>query len=225
MREIILDTETTGLKALGDDRVIEIACLEIINKKQTGNTFHVYINPERDVPLEATRVHNITTSFLLDKPVFSEIADDFLNFIAGDPLVIHNAPFDMGFLNAELKRLSLGPLPKTRAFCTLALARQKFPGAGNSLDALCKRFRIDLSKRKYHGALVDCELLAQVYVELLGGRQGTLAFAPNQKNNVEKSVSVQKIKREARTFPMNEQEHQDHLNFIETLKDPLWKKI
>lgn len=224
MREIILDTETTGLKSKGDDRIIEIACLEIINKKQTGNTFHVYINPERDVPLEATRVHNITTSFLLDKPRFADVADDFLNFIAGDPLVIHNAPFDMGFLNAELNRLSKEQLSKARALCTLALARQKFPGAGNSLDALCKRFRIDLSERKYHGALIDCELLSLVYVELLGGRQGTLAFAPNQQSNASSVIYVQKVKKEPRDFPIHEKEQQDHLEFIETLKDPLWKK-
>lgn len=224
MREIILDTETTGLRANGDDRIIEIACLEIVNKKITNNTFHIYVNPERDVPMAATKIHNITTDFLKDKPLFKDVANDFLDFIGTDPLVIHNAPFDMGFINAELKRLDKPLLHNARALCTLAMARQKFPGASNTLDALCKRFKIDLSSRTFHGALVDCELLVQVYIELMGGRQGMFAFAPVTRKDIQKVDRQEKIKKEPRVFSLTKQEEEGHTSFIQTLKDPLWNK-
>lgn len=226
MREIILDTETTGLRSNGDDRIIEIGCLEVINKKITGDTFHVYINPEREVPFAATKVHNITTEFLQDKPFFKDVADGFINFIQDSPLVIHNAPFDMGFINAEFKRLSIEALPSNRAIDTLSIARQKFPGSNNTLDGLCKRFRIDLSNRRFHGALIDCELLYQVYIELMGGRQGTFSFG--SKKEAISSFNAKKIQRqtrEKRVFLPKDDEQLEHDAFINELKDPLWKKL
>lgn len=176
-REIVLDTETTGLHAEGGDRLVEIGCVELMNRRPTGTEFHVYINPERDVPAEAAAVHGLTTEFLTDKPVFSKVARAFVDFIGADPLVIHNASFDVGFLNMELNRLR-GPLIKPdRVVDTLALARRKHPGGPNTLDALCKRYGIDNSSRVKHGALLDSLLLAEVYIELLGERQSTLELA------------------------------------------------
>jgi len=177
MREIVLDTETTGLDPATGDRVLEIACVEIVNDAPTGKTYHVLINPERDVPEEAARVHGHTAETLKDMPVFAAIVEDFMAFIGEDRLVIHNADFDVKFLNAELKRLGLGPLARERVVDTLALARRKHPGASNSLDALCDRYRIDRSRRVFHGALLDCELLVEVYIELSGGRQKSLSLA------------------------------------------------
>jgi DNA polymerase III subunit epsilon len=177
MREIVLDTETTGLEAEKGDRIVEIACVEIVNDAPTGKTYHVLINPERDVPEEAARVHGHTSESLKDKPLFAAIAPDFLAFIGDDRLVIHNAEFDVRFLNAELGRLGHGPLAKERVVDTLAIARKKHPGASNSLDALCDRYRIDRSRRVFHGALLDCELLVEVYIELSGGRQKSLSLA------------------------------------------------
>ncbi len=177
MREIVLDTETTGLDPNKGDRLIEIGCVEILNRIPTGQEFHVFINPERDVPAEAEAVHGLSTAFLLDKPVFSKVAKDFLTFIGEDTLVIHNAQFDVGFLNAELKRLKLPVIVQNRVVDTLALARRKHPAGPNSLDALCKRYGIDNSKRIKHGALMDSLLLAEVYIELLGERQAGLGLA------------------------------------------------
>lgn len=177
MREIVLDTETTGLDPNKGDRLIEIGCVEILNRIPTGQEFHVFINPERDVPAEAEAVHGISTAFLLDKPVFAKVAKDFLAFIGDDTLVIHNAQFDVGFLNTELKRLSLPAIATKRVVDTLALARRKHPAGPNSLDALCKRYGIDNSKRIKHGALMDSLLLAEVYIELLGERQAALGLA------------------------------------------------
>lgn len=176
MREIVLDTETTGLEPSQGHRIIEIGCLEIHNRVPTGERFHVYINPERDVPEEAQRITNLSTAFLQDKPLFADIAADFLAFIADSPLVIHNAEFDLKFLNAELSRLKKPTLGKERATDTVLIARKKFPGSPASLDALCRRFAISLDERKSrgHGAMLDVELLAQVYVELLGGKQAGL---------------------------------------------------
>jgi len=174
MREIVLDTETTGLEALGGDRLVEIGCVEMVNRILTGNIYHVYINPERDMPAEAFRVHGLSSQFLSDKPVFAEVADDFLAFIGEDTLVIHNAAFDIGFLNAELNRLGRSPISRERVVDTLALARRKHPGASNRLDDLMNRYGIDSSRRVKHGALLDAELLAEVYSELLGGRQASL---------------------------------------------------
>lgn len=174
MREIVLDTETTGLEALGGDRLVEIGCVEMVNRILTGNIYHVYINPERDMPAEAFRVHGLSAEFLSDKPVFAKVADEFLEFIAEDTLVIHNAAFDIGFLNAELNRLGRQPISRDRVVDTLALARRKHPGTSNRLDDLMNRYGIDSSRRVKHGALLDAELLAEVYSELLGGRQASL---------------------------------------------------
>lgn len=179
LREIVLDTETTGLDPKKGDRLIEIGCIELLNRIPTGQEFHRFINPERDVPAEAEAVHGISTASLLDKPLFAAVADDFLAFIGDDPLVIHNAQFDVGFLNAELTRLSKAPITFDRVVDTLQLARRKHPAGPNNLDALCKRYAIDNSKRTKHGALVDSLLLAEVYVELLGVRQATLGLAGN----------------------------------------------
>lgn len=178
MREIVFDTETTGIDPLKGDRVVEIGCVEVLNLIPTGNTFHVYINPERDMPDEAYRVHGLSGEFLADKPKFREIADGFLAFIGDDArLVAHNAMFDFGFLNMELDRLGLPILARERIVDTLALARRRNPGGPNSLDALCSRFGIDNSRRTKHGALLDAELLAEVYAELCGGKQATLGLA------------------------------------------------
>lgn len=178
MREIVLDTETTGLDALKGDRVVEIGCVELLNRIPTGANLHLYVNPERDMPEEAFRVHGLSAEFLSDKPVFAAVADDFLRFIDEDALVIHNAAFDVGFLNMELRRLGRPAIGQHRIVDTLMLARRKNPGGPNSLDALCARYGIDNSRRTKHGALLDSEILAEVYLELLGGRQASLGLSP-----------------------------------------------
>jgi DNA polymerase-3 subunit epsilon len=178
LREIVLDTETTGLDAKGGDRLVELGCVEIVNRIPTGLEFHRFLCPEdRPVHPDAERIHGLSNDFLKDKPKFREVVDEFLAFIGDAPLVIHNASFDVGFLNAELGRLKLPEIGPQRLVDTLAIARRKFPGAPASLDALCKRFGVDNSKRDKHGALVDSLLLAGVYVELLGERQATLGLA------------------------------------------------
>ena len=177
LREIILDTETTGLDPRTGDRVVEIGCLELVNRFPSGNEWHFYFNPDRDMPDGAFKVHGISADFLRDKPRFHELADKFVDFIGDATLVIHNAPFDIGFLNHELGRLKLGPISMDRVVDTLAMARRKHPGAQASLDALCKRYGIDTAVRSKHGALVDCKLLADVYVEMLGERQANLLLA------------------------------------------------
>lgn len=174
MREIVLDTETTGLNPRGGDRLIEIGCVELVNRYPTGREYHVFINPERDVPAEAQAVHGITSEFLLDKPLFVAVADEFLAFLGDANLIIHNASFDIGFLNFELERVGKSQLSMDRVVDTLALARRKHPSGPNSLDALCKRYGVDNTKRVKHGALMDSVLLAEVYLELLGERQGAL---------------------------------------------------
>ncbi|WEF24465.1 DNA polymerase III subunit epsilon [Paracoccus sp. S3-43] len=177
MREIVMDTETTGFDADKDDRIVEIGGIELFNHLPTGRTYHVYINPERPMPPDAFEVHGLGDDFLRDKPKFAEIVQDFVAFIGEDSrLVIHNASFDMKFLNAELRRLGRPALPWSRALDTLALAREKFPGSPASLDALCRRFGVDNSNRQRHGALLDSELLAEVYLELIGGRQPDLVL-------------------------------------------------
>lgn len=224
MREIILDTETTGFHAKGNDRIVEIACLEIIDKMPTKNTFHTYVNPGRDVPAPATKVHGITTEFLRDKPTFKSISQNFLDFIADSTLVIHNANFDMSFINAELERVSTPILSMEQSFDTLALARKKFPGANNTLDGLCKRFKIDLSNRTFHGALIDCELLAEVYVELLGGRQRKLFSTYEAVQESVISLQPKELK-EARLFPLSQHELDQHSEFVKNdLKNALWTK-
>jgi DNA polymerase III subunit epsilon len=176
-REIVLDTETTGFDHKNGDRIIEIGCVELVNRIATGRDFHCYVNPERDVPAEAQKVHGISSSFLIDKPLFAKIAADFLAFIGDDVLVIHNAQFDIGFLNSELGRLKKPAINYDRVVDTLQLARRKHPAGPNTLDGLCKRYQIDTAKRTKHGALVDSELLAEVYLELLGERQATLGLS------------------------------------------------
>ncbi|MEL7259379.1 MAG: DNA polymerase III subunit epsilon, partial [Pseudomonadota bacterium] len=177
MREIVLDTETTGFEPEQGDRIVEIGGVELFNHVPTGKTFHKYINPERSMPNEAFEVHGLGDDFLRDKPLFSEVAQDFLDFVGDAKLVIHNAAFDMKFLNAELGWLQLPQLPWDQAIDTLAIARKKFPGSPASLDALCRRFGIDNSDRTLHGALLDSEILAEVYLELIGGRQPDFALA------------------------------------------------
>jgi DNA polymerase III subunit epsilon len=222
MREIVLDTETTGLDPKDGHRVIEIGCVELFNHIPTGETFHVYINPERDVPAEASSISGLTTEFVSKHKVFHHIADDFLAFIADSPLVIHNARFDIKFLNAELDRLGKEIIPLARAVDTVLLARKKFPGSPANLDALCKRFGVDLSKRTKHGALLDSQLLARVYLELLGGRQRSL-----KSEILPPTTPVENhIRLEAnfpyRTFDITSDEQTAHKSFIKTIKDSLW---
>jgi DNA polymerase III subunit epsilon len=221
-REIILDTETTGLDPASGHRIVEIGCVEVVGGLRTGAVFHSYLNPQRDVPQEATRVHGISTDFLKDKPLFAEKVDDFLEFIAHDPLVIHNAAFDMRFINAELTACGFSAIPMERAIDTVMMARKKFPGSPASLDALCKRFNIDLSSRTKHGALLDAELLAEVYLELLGGRQVMLELAP-QKTEAVVPVATQGFEaREVRAFSVSPEELAAHAAMVATLKKPLW---
>ncbi|NHN87463.1 DNA polymerase III subunit epsilon [Acetobacter conturbans] len=175
-RSVLFDTETTGLEPTKGDRVIEIAALELIGDLPTGKTFHVLIDPERDIPEEASRVHGLTRADLEGKPLFGEVAQDFIDFIGDDDLIAHNATFDFGFINAELDRIGKQPLDPARKVDTLELARERFPGMPNSLDALCRRYGIDLSARTTHNALLDCKLLSEVYVELMGGRQHGLGL-------------------------------------------------
>ncbi|HSM40666.1 MAG TPA: DNA polymerase III subunit epsilon [Afifellaceae bacterium] len=177
MREIIFDTETTGLDAAGGDRLVEIGCVELFNHIPTGETFHRYINPERPVHPEALAVHGLDNEFLADKPVFAQIAEDFVSFLGDSPLIAHNATFDKGFINMEFARCGLPECPDDRFVDTLLLARRRHPGSPNSLDALCARYNIDNSSRTLHGALLDAEILAEVYIELIGGRQTTFALS------------------------------------------------
>jgi DNA polymerase-3 subunit epsilon len=184
MREIVLDTETTGFDPEKGDRIVEIGAVELLNHLPTGKTYHAYINPQRDMPESAYQVHGLSTEFLAEKPLFAEIARDFVDFIADSPLVIHNASFDMKFINFELKRAGFAEIPFARAVDTLAIARTKYPGAGNTLDALCRRFGVDNSARQKHGALLDSEILADVYLELIGGRQPDLTLANSAAENL-----------------------------------------
>ena len=192
MRQIVLDTETTGLEWRKGNRVVEIGCIELVERRPTGRSFHQYLHPDREFEPGAQEVTGLTLEFLADKPRFAEVADRFLAFVDGAELVIHNAAFDMKFLNAELKMVGKGQLPWSRALDTLALAREKFPGAQNSLDALCRRFGIDNSSRTLHGALLDSEILADVYLELVGGRQPDLVLAaPEPQRNTDPAVPQQ----------------------------------
>ena len=183
MREIMLDTETTGLSAKGGDRIVEIGCLEVINLVPSGAHFHTYLNPKRDVPISASNVHGLTADFLADKPLFADIADALLEFIGDAPVVIHNAPFDIGFLSAEFAALKRAWPESIEIIDSLVMARKKFPGAPASLDALCKRFRVDNSERDKHGALLDATLLAEVYLHLRGGPQASLADLEEDSNS------------------------------------------
>lgn len=224
-REIVLDTETTGLDPASGHRIVEIGCVEVIGGIRSGAFFHSYLNPEREVPDEAYRVHGISTDFLKDKPIFAEKVDEFFEFIAEDPLVIHNAGFDMRFINAELTRLGFAALPMNRAIDTVLIARKKFPGSPASLDALCKRFDIDLSARTKHGALLDAELLADVYLELLGGRQVALLLdQERKKTEAELQAAGSVTQREARIFPIISEEEEAHKQMLGKLKKPLWEE-
>ena len=197
LREIVLDTETTGLDPRKGDRLIEIGCIELVNRIPTGAEYHVFINPERDVPAEAQKVHGISTEFLKDKPIFWKLAEEFLAFIRSDTLVIHNAAFDIGFLNMELTRLGKPEIGFDRVVDTLQLARRKHPAGPNNLDALCKRYGVDNSKRTKHGALMDSLLLAEVYVELLGERQATLSLAKNEASDRRAAAEAKGMRRAA----------------------------
>jgi len=219
MRELIFDTETTGFDPLSGDRLIEIGLVEMVDQSLTGNHYHVYVNPERDVPESAVKIHGLTTEFLSDKQVFSDVMDEFLEYVGDDSiLVAHNAEFDMKFINWELENAGRPILHKKRFIDTLAIARTKFPGAANSLDALCKRFMINNAHRTLHGALLDAEILAEVYIELLGGRQGGMDLT------VAKAATsaITKKKREPRKFPVSEDELKAHAEFIKQLDNPIW---
>jgi DNA polymerase-3 subunit epsilon len=222
-RSVLFDTETTGIDPLNGDRIIEIAALELIRDLPTGKSFHRIIDPERDVPEEATRVHGYTRGDLIGKPRFADVIDDFLAFIGDDKLVAHNAAFDFGFLNAECARLRLPAIDRARMIDTLALARAKFPGLPNSLDALCRRFSIDLSERTTHNALLDCKLLAQVYIELTGGRQRGLSLVEAGQEGVQFTYTRTEI-RTARVIAPSEEQLAAHAAFVSTLKDPLWQR-
>ena len=223
MREIVLDTETTGLDPKAGHRIVEIGAVELVNHLPTGRSQQIYINPERDMPTEAFAVHGLSEEFLADKPTFAAIAQDFLDFIGDAILVIHNAEFDLKFLNAELTRLGHPALPSERAIDTVGMARRKFPGAQASLDALCRRFQIDLADRTLHGALKDARLLSEVYLELIGGRQPGLALATGKGSPAAANMpTAQRTQRPARPHAPTAEEAAAHAAFLEKLKDPIW---
>jgi DNA polymerase-3 subunit epsilon len=224
MRHIILDTETTGFEPKSGHRLVEIGCIELKNHVPTGQVYHQYINPERDVPPEAFKVHGLSTEFLRDHPPFRAVVNEFLDFIGEDPLIIHNAKFDMRFLNAELSWLDKPQIAYHRAICTLEMAKNKFPGAQASLDALCRRFGIDNSNRIKHGALLDAELLAEVYIELIGGRQVglNLTTAVSQATPTLDAIKTTRVTRPARPHSASETEQTLHNQLLAKLKNPLW---
>lgn len=229
-REIVLDTETTGMNPETGDKIVEIGAVELDGHMPTGRTLQIYINPEREVPAEATAVHGITNEFLKDKPIFSQIYTDFLDFIGKDSvLVIHNAEFDMKFINYELKQVGHPPIGWNRVIDTLGMARKKFPGSPASLDALCRRFSIDNTSRTFHGALLDSELLAEVYLELLGGRQHGMAFDDQSKNapsvqSKDGGKPIQRIFREPRPHSASAEELDAHAKMVDGIKEALWGK-
>jgi DNA polymerase-3 subunit epsilon len=230
MREIVLDTETTGLDPKDGHRLVEIGCIELFNHIATGRTYHQYVNPERDMPTAAYDVHGLSEEFLAGHPVFDRVADAFLEFIADSPLVIHNSAFDMGFINAELRRTNRPALPMDRAVDTVSMARRRYPGAPASLDALCRRFDIDNSARTKHGALLDAELLAEVYLELRGGRQPGLGLSAAEAgaSTAAGAVTVLPIRKAAAVRPPRPHapaadELAAHEAFVSTLKSPLWR--
>lgn len=221
MREIILDTETTGLDPLRGDRLVEIGCVEIFNRMPTGQTYHVYINPERDMPQEAFAVHGLSAEFLAGHKVFAHVVEDFLAFIADAPLVIHNASFDIGFINAELARLERPPIPRERLVDTLLLARRKHPGVSNRLDDLCSRYAIDNSRRTKHGALLDAELLAEVYIDLIGARQSQLILAAEDRAGLSHLPAdrARRVRDIALTPRVSDEDRAAHAAFVATLGD------
>ncbi|HWC63984.1 MAG TPA: DNA polymerase III subunit epsilon [Rhizomicrobium sp.] len=226
MREIVFDTETTGFEPNDGHRIVEIGCVELIDHFPTGRSFQAYLNPERPVPIETQRVHGLTDEFLSDKPVFAQVAEDFLAFIGDAPLVIHNASFDIKFINAELARAGHPVIPLARAIDTIEIAKRKLPGARYSLDELCKRFGVDLTARSKHGALLDADLTAQVYLELVGGRQRGLALAPVEIAAVAEDTEVLRAYVRPRKLEsrLSEAELAAHMAFIvsELGENALW---
>lgn len=228
MREIVLDTETTGLDPLRGDRLVEIGCVEIFNRMPTGQSFHRHINPERDMPAEAFAVHGLSAEFLATKPLFHEIVDEFIAFIGDAPLVIHNASFDISFINAELDRIKRAAIPRERLVDTLLLARRKHPGVSNRLDDLCSRYAIDNSHRTKHGALLDAELLAEVYIDLIGARQSQLILA-SEGEEIRVSA-IGEMPRRQRQIPLvpriTDAERDAHRAFIATLGEKaIWNEF
>jgi DNA polymerase-3 subunit epsilon len=229
MREIVLDTETTGLDPLRGDRLVEIGCVEILNRMPTGQTFHRHINPEREMPAEAFAVHGLSSEFLADKPLFAAVVEEFLEFIGDAPLVIHNASFDIGFINAELDRIKRPAIVRDRLVDTLLLARRKHPGVSNRLDDLCSRYAIDNSRRTKHGALLDAELLAEVYIDLIGARQSQLVLAAESRE-IRVGGGYGEMPRRQREIPLaprvTEADLAAHRAFIATLGDkPIWNEF
>jgi DNA polymerase-3 subunit epsilon len=221
MREVVLDTETTGLSARDGDRVVEIGCVELINLVPTGEFYQTYVNPQRDMPIAAFKVHGLSVEFLQDHPTFSEVVDRFMDFVSDSQLVIHNAQFDRGFLNAELERLGKPEL-KNNFVDTVSMARKKFPGTHANLDALCRRFGVDNAAREKHGALLDAELLSEVYIELSGGRQPGLHLNIDDTKVV--STHGSSRLRPARKFVPEEGELVAHEMFLDTIKKPIWRE-
>lgn len=228
MREIVFDTETTGLSAQNGDRLVEIGCIELINRVETGRVFHAYFNPQRSMPSEAQAVHGLSDAFLSDKPLFADKVEDLLEFLEDSPLVAHNAQFDFSFLNHELGQCARPVVAPTRMIDTLAMARTRHPGAKHSLDALCTRYGIDRSHRVLHGALLDAQLLAQLYVELTGGRQIGLMLAAEETVTVSiesrSTTVVARVARAARPHFASEEELRRHAEFVNRLTDPLWSE-
>ncbi len=224
-RQIVLDTETTGLDPLTGDRVLEVACVEIVNLMPTGQVFHRLIDPQRDIPPESTRVHGFTASMLAGKPLFADIAADLLAFLGDSPIIAHNAPFDFGFLDAEFQRCSRPALDRARMVDSLEIAKKRFPGLPNNLDALCRRFGIDNSMRTSHNAVLDTQLLAQVYLELMGGRQPGLTLTTTLVRPAPAlagGAAAGPVQRTPRPILPTEAEIEAHAAFVKTLKDPLW---
>lgn len=226
MREIVFDTETTGLSFSNGDRLVEIGCVELVNRVETGATFHAYLHPERPMAPEAQAIHGLSDAFLADKPLFADICDDLLTFLGDCPLVAHNASFDFGFLNGELKRSGRSPLSMDRMIDTVAMARMRHPGAKHSLDALCTRFGIDRSHRVLHGALLDAQLLAQVYVELTGGRQiGLTLVAETEVHSGPILAPTPSIDRPQRIFTVSDADIERHRRFMEGVNNPVWGSL
>lgn len=225
LREVVLDTETTGLDPSEGHRVIEIGCIELVNRIPSGSTYQTYLNPEREIGEGAFEVHGLSGAFLRDKPLFADVADAFLGFLGSDRLIVHNAPFDIGFLNAELGRVGREPIGLERTVDTVLLARRRFPGQPANLDALCKRFNIDNSKRTKHGALLDAELLAEVYLELSGGRQADLSLVIDGGGAAgTRPGFAGGAVRPPRPHAPEPEELAAHAAFVAALKDPVWNR-
>lgn len=234
MREIVLDTETTGLDHENGDRIVEIGIVELKNYVQTGEYFHYHLNPERDSDPKALKIHGLTKEFLSNKPKFNEIVEDFLDFISDSKIVIHNAAFDIGFINAELGKCKLDSINSDKVIDTLFLAKKKYAGQSLSLDALCRKFSVDISNREIHGALKDAKLLAQVYLELIGGKQTNLKFnnevenkIDNQKTNLTDLSQIYKNKEilQIKRVQLNKLDYEEHLDFIKKIPNSIWSKL